>query len=61
VRFGPHSRIHIAKLFELSQDLPIVVEIVDAPDTIDAFMPDLEKIVGDGLKSISYERGEPEV
>jgi PII-like signaling protein len=54
--FGAHSRIHTAKLLELSQDLPIVVEIVDAPDKIEAFMPDLEKMVGDGL--ITLERAE---
>ena len=54
--FGAHSRIHTAKLLELSQDLPMVVEIVDAPDKIDAFMPDLEKMVGDGL--ITIERAE---
>lgn len=47
--FGAHSRIHTGKLLELSQDLPIVVEIVDAPDKIEAFMPDLEQMVGDGL------------
>ena len=54
--FGAHSRIHTAKLLELSQDLPIVVEIVDAPENIAAFMPDLEKMVGDGL--ITIERAE---
>jgi len=54
--FGAHSRIHTAKLLELSQDLPIVIEIVDAPDKIEAFMPDLEKMVGDGL--ITLERAE---
>ena len=54
--FGAHSRIHTAKLLELSQDLPIVVEIVDAPDKIEAFMPDLEAMVGDGL--ITLERAE---
>ena len=54
--FGAHSRIHTAKLLELSQDLPIVVEIVDAADKIEAFMPDLEKMVGDGL--ITIERAE---
>ena len=54
--FGAHSRIHTAKLLELSQDLPIVVEIVDAPDKIEAFMPDLELMVGDGL--ITLERAE---
>jgi hypothetical protein len=54
--FGAHSRIHTAKLLELSQDLPIIVEIVDAPEKIEAFMPDLEKMVGDGL--ITIERAE---
>src|SRR5436190_24314023 len=34
--FGAHSRIHTAKLLELSQDLPIIVEIVDAPEKIEA-------------------------
>jgi PII-like signaling protein len=54
--FGAHSRIHTAKLLELSQDLPIIVEIVDAPEKIEAFMPDLERMVGDGL--ITIERAE---
>ena len=54
--FGAHSRIHTAKLLELSQDLPIVIEIVDAPERIEAFLPDLEAMVGDGL--ITLERAE---
>jgi PII-like signaling protein len=54
--FGAHTRIHTAKLLELSQDLPIVVEIVDAPEKIEAFMPWLESAVGDGL--ITVERAE---
>jgi PII-like signaling protein len=54
--FGAHSRIHTAKLLELSQDLPIVIEIVDASEKIEAFMPDLEQMVGDGL--ITLERAE---
>src|SRR6266699_4069528 len=54
--FGAHSRIHTAKLLELSQDLPMVIEIVDAPEKIAAFMPDLETMVGDGL--ITVERAE---
>src|SRR5437016_12753165 len=44
--FGAHSRIHTAKLLERSQDLPIVVEIVDAPEKIEAFVPGLETKVG---------------
>src|SRR5438445_12905530 len=43
--FGAHSRIHTAKLLELSQDLPIIIEIVDAPDKIEAFMTELEQNV----------------
>jgi uncharacterized protein len=54
--FGAHSRIHTAKLLELSQDLPVVIEIVDAPEKIEAFMPDLEAMVRDGL--ITLERAE---
>jgi PII-like signaling protein len=54
--FGAHSRIHTAKLLELSQDLPIIVEIVDAPEKIEAFMPELEQMIGDGL--ITLERAE---
>ena len=54
--YGAHSRIHTAKLLELSQDLPIIVEIVDAVEKIEAVMPDLEKMVGDGL--ITIERAE---
>jgi PII-like signaling protein len=46
----------MAKLLELSQDLPIIVEIVDAPEKIEAFIPDLEAMVGDGL--ITLERAE---
>lgn len=54
--FGAHSRVHTAKLLELSQDLPTIIEIVDAPEKIEAFMPDLETMVGDGL--ITLERAE---
>jgi PII-like signaling protein len=54
--FGAHSRIHTAKVLELSQDLPIVIEIVDAADKIEAFVSDLEQMVGDGL--ITLERAE---
>ena len=36
--FGAHSRMHTAKILELSQDLPIVIEIVDANEKIEAFL-----------------------
>ena len=54
--FGAHSRLHTTKVLQLSEDLPIIVEIVDAAEKIEAFIPDLEKMVGDGL--ITIERAE---
>ena len=47
--FGAHSRIHTSKVLRLSEDLPLVVEIVDAEDKIEAFMPYLDGIIGEGL------------
>ena len=37
--YGASSRIHVARLIELSEDLPIVIEIVDRSEKIDAFLP----------------------
>jgi uncharacterized protein len=54
--FGAHSRIHTTKVLALSQDLPIVVEIVDTRERIEAFLPEVEQMVGDGL--ITLERAE---
>lgn len=50
--FGIHSRLHSAKVLRISEDLPMVVEIVDKPERIEAFIPDLEKMVADGLVTI---------
>jgi uncharacterized protein len=47
--FGHSSRIHTTKILRLSQDLPIVVEIVDAKDKIDAFLPVLDGMMSSGL------------
>ncbi len=47
--FGASSRIHTSKVLRLSEDLPLVVEIVDAEDKIEAFMPFLDGIIGEGL------------
>jgi PII-like signaling protein len=54
--FGAHSRMHTAKILRLSEDLPIVIEIVDAADKIEAFLPDLDRMVGEGL--VTLERAE---
>ena len=54
--FGRSSRIHTASVLRLSEDLPIVVEIVDTAERIDAFLPRLEPLVRGGL--ITLERAE---
>jgi len=47
--FGHSSRIHTAKILRLSENLPIVIEIVDAEDKINAFLPELDSMIGSGL------------
>jgi PII-like signaling protein len=47
--FGAHSRIHTARILRLSEDLPVVITIVDRADRIEAFLPKLDEIVNEGL------------
>ena len=47
--FGHSSRIHTTKILRLSQDLPVVVEIVDSQEKIDAFLPVLDGMMSSGL------------
>jgi len=42
--FGASSRIHVARLIELSEDLPVVIEIVDHSEKIDAFLPTVNEL-----------------
>jgi len=50
--FGGQSRIHTTSILRLSEDLPIVVEIVDRADRIERFLPVLDELVKDGLITI---------
>lgn len=50
--FGHSSHIHTAKILRLSQDLPVIVEIVDSREKIDAFLPVLDGMMGSGLVTI---------
>ena len=50
--FGHSSRVHTAKILRLSEDLPFVVEIVDAEEKIDAFLPVLDAMMGSGLVTL---------
>jgi PII-like signaling protein len=54
--FGRHSRVHTAKLLELSTDLPIVIEIVDAEDKVDAFLPTVDELVTEGVVTLEAVR-----
>jgi hypothetical protein len=50
--FGHSSRLHTAKILRLSEDLPIVVEIVDSEEKINAFLPVLDGMMGSGLVTL---------
>ncbi len=50
--FGHASRLHTAKILRLAQDLPLVIEIVDAQDKIDAFLPTLDAMMASGLVTL---------
>jgi len=50
--FGADSRMHSAKILRLSEDLPIVIEIVDAPEKIQAFLPFLDNMIKEGMVTL---------
>ena len=50
--FGKSSHLHTAKILRLSMDLPIVIEIVDSEEKIDAFLPLLDEMMGGGLVTL---------
>jgi hypothetical protein len=47
--YGANSRIHSAKVTRLSEDLPMVIEIVDKPDRIATLLPEIDSMLGEGL------------
>jgi len=54
--FGAHSHMHTAKILRLSEDLPVLIEIVDKEDKINAFLPALDEMLGDGLVTLEKVR-----
>lgn len=64
--FGAHSRIHTAKILRLSTDLPMVIEIVDTSEKIEAFLPVIDGAISEGLATVEkveirlYRSGEKE-
>ena len=54
--FGANSRLHTVKVLRLSQDLPVVIEIVDSEDKINALLPHIDEMVGEGLVTLEKVR-----
>jgi PII-like signaling protein len=50
--FGHSSRLHTAKILRLSEDLPLVIEIVDSEEKINAFLPVLDRMMSSGLVTL---------
>ncbi len=50
--FGAHSRLHTAKILRLSTDLPIVIEVVDTREKIEAFLPVIDAAIHEGLATL---------
>ncbi|MBP8605921.1 MAG: DUF190 domain-containing protein [Phycisphaerae bacterium] len=50
--FGAHSRMHTAKILRLSEDLPIVIEIVDKPERIKDLLAELDGMIKEGLVTL---------
>ncbi len=50
--YGHSSRLHRASFLEISEDLPLIIEIVDSRDKIDAFLPVLDGMMGSGLVTL---------
>jgi uncharacterized protein len=50
--FGANSRLHTTKILRLSEDLPMIVEIVDAKEKIDELMPHIDEMVQEGLVTL---------
>ena len=50
--FGKSSRMHTAKILRLSMDLPIVIEMVDSEEKIQAFLPALKEMMSGGIVTL---------
>jgi hypothetical protein len=50
--YGAHSRVHKARILRMSTDLPIIVEIVDLRERIDAYLAAVEPVIREGLATL---------
>lgn len=54
--FGANSRIHTSQILRLSEDLPLIIEIVDSEERINAFLPLLDEMINEGLVTLETAR-----
>jgi PII-like signaling protein len=54
--FGKSSRVHTAKILRLSMDLPLIIEIVDTEEKLNAFLPVLDEMLKGGLVTLEKVR-----
>ena len=54
--YGAGHQLHTTRLLELSQDLPLRIDIVDLPERIDPLLADLEGMIGEGLVTVANVR-----
>jgi PII-like signaling protein len=63
--YGAKAHVHTTRILQLSQDLPVLIEVVDQEDRLRAVLPELDAMVGDGLitleriEVIAYRAGQP--
>jgi PII-like signaling protein len=51
--YGASQRLHTARLLELSENLPVRIDIVDIPERVDPLLADLEGMIGEGLVTVA--------
>jgi PII-like signaling protein len=54
--FGHSSHLHTAKILRLSDDLPLIIEIIDSQEAIDAFLPELDQMMSSASGLITLEK-----
>ena len=54
--YGANARLHTSRILRLSEDLPVLIEVVDREETVRAILPELDEMIGDGM--ITLERVE---
>jgi uncharacterized protein len=50
--FGAHSRLHTARILRLSEDLPLIIEIVDTAEKVDTFLDEVDHMIQEGLVTV---------